>query len=341
MSSCSGTVFAVDEETGSVRWTYDTSQDGSPAQFHADPVTTSGLLIVASDVRPQGYLYAFDLSSGLVRWKVAMDGGVAAKVLLDGDRVLVLELAGKVTEVALQTGRVLWRTPGPEGVRGTFSGDAALNAGRLFVPWGPGWIDSIDSETGRLLWRRRVHAVLNTSIALFDGEVLVGTMDGRILRLAPETGKLFGPFDPAPSGGAFFGSSRASGPLFTRSRGCCNGARADRTDITVLALLPQTVVGKSSLEVLLGGAALDAQAIVGPRRGDRGLQRQGPRTRHLEWRRTRTLDAPRHAQRTRSLQGSPPGWDSRRKALRVALGMPPRDCRQKWQRVHSTAAFPP
>ncbi len=187
--------------------------------------------MIGSDVRPRGYLYAFDTSSGRLRWKVAMDRGTAGRVLHLGDQALAVALGGEVIAVDLETGRVVWRAAGPEGVRGSFSGDATLHAGKLFVPWGPGWVDSIDARTGRLLWRRHVDAALNTSATLFDDEVVVGTADGRILRFAPRTGKRLGSFDPDPPGGAFFGA-------LVPTRRCLVGLQASGTTDELTELTP-------------------------------------------------------------------------------------------------------
>ena len=62
--SCPGSYFAVDRASGEVRWSYDTSQDGTTAQFHGDALITDELVVVGSDAQPMGQLYAFDRASG-------------------------------------------------------------------------------------------------------------------------------------------------------------------------------------------------------------------------------------------------------------------------------------
>ena len=150
-------------------------------------------------------MYGLERSTGWARWKVHVSGGIAAQVLRHRDVALTVALGGTVRAVELASGRPIWQTEGPEGVAGTYSGDPTIHDGNLFVAWRRGWMDSVDAATGEVLWRRRIDATLNTSAALFRGEIVVGTLAGRIIRFDPETGAVLGGFDPGQKGGAFYG----------------------------------------------------------------------------------------------------------------------------------------
>lgn len=209
VGSCAGTYLALDEASGEVAWSYDTSRDGPAAQFHGDALITEELVVVGSDARPMGQLYAFDRASGRLRWRIPYPGGVAAELHRFGETVLVVAVAGEVWAVELATGYPIWTFEGaPEASRGTLSLDPALAGDRLLVPWRSGQVDAFEAATGRHLWRRDLEAPLNTSAAVAGGELVVGSLDGRLYRLSPETGEVLGSFD---AGGAPYGDLTVAG----------------------------------------------------------------------------------------------------------------------------------
>jgi outer membrane protein assembly factor BamB len=193
VGSCAGSFLALDRTTGEVAWSHGTSEDGPSAQFHGDALITEGLVVVGSDAQPMGQLYAFDRTSGEPRWKIPFPGGVAAELHRHGDTVLAVAVGGEVWAVDLATGYPLWTfEEAPEEARGSLSLDPALASGRLFVPWRPGVVDALDATTGERLWRRDLDTALNTSALVFGGELVVGSQNGRLHRLSPETGEALG-----------------------------------------------------------------------------------------------------------------------------------------------------
>jgi outer membrane protein assembly factor BamB len=193
IGSCAGSYLALDRATGEIAWSHDTSQDGPSAQFHGDALVTEELVVVGSDARPMGHLYAFDRASGEVRWKIPFPGGVAAELHRYGEAVLAVAMGAEVWAVDLATGHPLWTfEDAPEAAQGARSLDPALAGDRLLVPWRSGAVDALDAATGRHLWRRDLEATLNTSAAVFGGELVVGSQDGRLHRLSPETGEVLG-----------------------------------------------------------------------------------------------------------------------------------------------------
>ena len=188
-------------------WRYDTFEEGPPAEFHGDFLLTEGLVIGGSDSPSSGFIYAFEDTSGRVRWKLPVPGGVGSRVHRHGDLVLAVSLRGAVLGVQLEDGSLRWRAEGPATeAQYLHAGDSALARGQLFVPWRPGLVDAFDADTGELLWRRELAARLTTSAALFGGELVVGTQAGELLRLDPASGELLGAFDPGDPGGILYGN---------------------------------------------------------------------------------------------------------------------------------------
>ncbi|HUF79218.1 MAG TPA: PQQ-binding-like beta-propeller repeat protein, partial [Thermoanaerobaculia bacterium] len=198
IGSCAGSFLAVDRASGEVAWSYDTSQDGPTAQFHGDALITDELVVVGSDAQPMGQLYAFDRATGDARWKIPFPGGVAAELHRHGDSVLAVAVAAEVWAVDLATGYPVWTfEEGPQEARRALSLDPALAGSRLFVPWRSGTVDALDAATGERLWRRDFESALNTSALVIGGEVVVGSADGRLYRLIPETGEVLGSYATA------------------------------------------------------------------------------------------------------------------------------------------------
>lgn len=198
VGSCAGGFFALDRATGEVAWTYDTAQDGPAAQFHGDALVTEELVVVGSDAHPMGHVYAFDRESGEARWKIPFGGGVVTELQRHGGTALAVAFSGEVMALDLATGFPHWvYEDAPEEALASRGGDPGLAGGRLFVPWRPGVVEALDAATGERLWRRDLGAELNTSALVVGGELVVGSEDGHLHRLSPETGEVLGSFATA------------------------------------------------------------------------------------------------------------------------------------------------
>lgn len=211
VGSCGGAFYAVNAHTGGVVWSHDTGLDGALGQFHGDALVTDDLVVVGSHSRRRGFLYAFDQTSGAVRWQIPFEGGVEGQVHRYGETALTVAASGEVVAVDLASGTLRWRLQLPKVERAGWDGDPVLVSGRLVVPWRSGPVDAVHAATGEHLWRYDSGSPLDTSAAQFEGEVLVGTRNGRLLRLHPETGKLRGDFDHGVPGGALYGDLLPAG----------------------------------------------------------------------------------------------------------------------------------
>jgi outer membrane protein assembly factor BamB len=183
-ASCSGKLFALDRERGEVRWSFDTG-----ATFHGEPVVASGLLVIPSDA---GFVYAFDLASGEVRWKSAVPPpGVLSDLVRAGPTVAGLDGAGQLFSLDLATGALRWLFP-PEGVpverprvrTPLAAADRILFAGSL------GEVYAVDALSGEPIWKRELGTAVSTGLALAGEAAVVGTEDGRLLRLALTDGSV-------------------------------------------------------------------------------------------------------------------------------------------------------
>jgi outer membrane protein assembly factor BamB len=78
IGSCAGTFYAFDKRTGKVRWSYNIHQDADQTSFHGNPLITDQLVLIGTDKSCAsggiGHVYAFDRSTGTVRWKYRTAG---------------------------------------------------------------------------------------------------------------------------------------------------------------------------------------------------------------------------------------------------------------------------
>lgn len=199
LGACPGSFFALDAAKGTVEWTHDTADDGAPANFHGDPLVTDELVVVGADSTTEAHLYAFERDDGAVRWKLPFPGGVAVQVHRYGNTAVTVAANGEVVAVELETGTPAWLVEAPEEVTDApVRKDPALHDGRLLVARHPGWVHAYDVTTGELLWHRDLGGRINTAVAVFDGQVVVGTANpegGALVRLDPRSGDVLGTRD--------------------------------------------------------------------------------------------------------------------------------------------------
>lgn len=189
IGSCNGVVHAIDRRTGQARWTYNALQDaGKRAEFHGNPVAANDLIIFGSDDRNPGgigHLYAFEQTTGKVRWKYRAGAGVMADVVRDGDRLYAVTLQDELVCLDLSNGQPRWTfASGWVDERMTnVMATPAVTEGRVIFGGRNGAVHAVDATTGRLVWKREVGAPVVTPVVIADGAAYFGTFDQRIHRL--------------------------------------------------------------------------------------------------------------------------------------------------------------
>lgn len=100
-----GRVIALDKDTGRLLWEFK-AQSGSPGPC----VTWKDYAIFGSE----DALYALDVGSGKLRWKVEIKGylGRPAGITVAGDHVAVVASKGSLHLVQAETGKVIWKKDG-------------------------------------------------------------------------------------------------------------------------------------------------------------------------------------------------------------------------------------
>ena len=186
VGSCAGSVYAFDRMTGKPIWRYDTKADGSPAQFHGEPLILGKRVVIPSDSEPKGHLYSFDVASGDLLWKLPFDRGVAATPLLVNGRIVVVSAQGEVVAVEPTRGNVVWH----EALAGAYALSPAYAAKRVFVADNVDKVLALDAATGATKWRTTVAARPNTALVVVGRTLVIGTADGYLNWIALDSGKV-------------------------------------------------------------------------------------------------------------------------------------------------------
>jgi outer membrane protein assembly factor BamB len=206
VGSAGGYLHALDALTGEERWRYEAG-----AAVHGSPAVLDGV-VYATDLAST--LHAVDARDGSRVWAVRTgetlpfpwghesgDIWCSSPVLaaVDGRAAVYFGAGdGRLYAVDARSGEVLWTLSTDGRIRST----PAVADGRVVVGGSDGVVYAADALTGRLLWRHETEGAtlrsaefgfdrrtIQSSPAIADGRVHVGTRDGTIYTLDLGTGR--------------------------------------------------------------------------------------------------------------------------------------------------------
>lgn len=193
VGSCSGTFYALNKATGQLRWSYDIVKDGKQRSFHGNPLIAGDLILIGTDQACDpdsiGHVYAFERSTGRVRWKYKSTS-VPTDIVQVGSKIYFGSFQDRWSAVTLQNGALSW-----EFSTGMSNPDCILvrspvtDERHVYITGLDGIIYSFDALSGRIIWKRKLPAVPSTALVLKDKSLFVGTSDKRIHRVNSQTGE--------------------------------------------------------------------------------------------------------------------------------------------------------
>lgn len=189
-------IRALDKRTGQVKWAYDIRRDGEQWSFHGDPLVTDDVLIIGTD-GTMGHVYAFEKSTGLVRWKYKVPQyGVASDVLRLGHNLYAVTLGDELLCLDLETGKLNWSfhsTFASKDFR--WSSTPAIASERVYFGGLDGIIYAADAQSGKLIWKKDLDGRVTTSIAVRQRDLYVGTAKRHIYRIDTDSGNILSDFE--------------------------------------------------------------------------------------------------------------------------------------------------
>jgi outer membrane protein assembly factor BamB len=192
IGSCAGNFYAINKNTGQLRWSYDIRKDGKQQSFHGDPLVTGDLILIGTDrsCDPEGvgHVYAFERDGGQVRWKYRSTS-VPTDIIQINSSVYFGSFQDNWSSLDLNTGSLNWNfSTGATNKECDPPKAPVTNGNRLFIVGQDGVIYSLDVSSGRVSWKLKLSAAPSTGLALRDETIYVGTDDDRIYRLNADTG---------------------------------------------------------------------------------------------------------------------------------------------------------
>lgn len=203
IGSCSGNFYALDKNTGRVRWSYNIKQDGDQTSFHDDPLVAGDSIIIGTDAGSQGHIYAFDRATGKVRWKYLVrtadleDFGVVSDFVRKGDAVYAVAKGDDLLCLDLATGKVRWHFASSFDRRHTaWENSPAVDGDTILFDGQDGFVYALDAQSGKLIWKTNLRSRALTSPVIIGDSFYVGSAT-QFYRLRANDGKIVSTF-PIP-----------------------------------------------------------------------------------------------------------------------------------------------
>lgn len=179
-----GNLYALNRNTGDVRWTF-------TAEPFGDVALAGDLVYVAHDVGDvNSRLYAVDRVTGEERWRYdagPIQGGMAAT----DDLLVFRSPEGLLIGIDARTGEERWRTEvATEGGSST----PALAGGMAYAGSDEGTFTAVDAANGEIAWQVDTGDLWNGTAVVVDGIAYIGggldSTDGFLNAYDAETGEL-------------------------------------------------------------------------------------------------------------------------------------------------------
>lgn len=168
LGSSDGSVYAIEEEDGTLRWAFATG-----AEVWSPPTVADGMVYFGS---LDHTVYAVDVDSGEEAWRYTTGGGVSGRPLVDGGRVFVGSFDQRLYALDAETGAPVWSAPF-RGDQWFWSG-AASDGESVYAGTLNGTLYALDRETGAQQWSASVDGAIVAPLLLLDESIVVATDDG-------------------------------------------------------------------------------------------------------------------------------------------------------------------
>lgn len=178
--------YALDAKTGAKKWQWSNGASSrmlSPAACY--PVATNGRIFI---VAPDRYMTVLQADNGTLIWRKKMEEyRVRESIGLSSDRSLVYAktMDGQLIGISTtaQDMEVEWKSSlqlpyelAPTAI--------IENNETIFVPSNSGLLSAVNRQSGKVVWQHKIsNCLVNPILALKKNQIIVSTMDGRIVNL--------------------------------------------------------------------------------------------------------------------------------------------------------------
>jgi len=173
-----GNVYALDAESGAVRWIFETGH-----RVWATPLIVSDVVYIGSLDR---HLYALSLSNGEERWRfpaegVPAEGAFASTPALRDDTLFIGAFDDHLYAIDAHTGEERWHFAGENW----FWGSPVVYNDTIYAADVNGNVYAVNIETGKQIWRQSLNASVRAGLALTEdgSKLFVGSQEGALYAL--------------------------------------------------------------------------------------------------------------------------------------------------------------
>jgi outer membrane protein assembly factor BamB len=172
-----GLVYALDSETGAVRWKHDT---GSPV---VAPATFSAGSVFVGNLR--GEFFSLNAATGEKNWMVAFGGSIFGGAAVAEDRVIAGSTGGRVSALDVSAGTTLWSVDLGEVVN-----SAPLVSGEyVYVGTLKKKLYGLNLRDGATVVRQEVEGRIKTTPTVGLGRLFVASDERWIMAFSGENGQ--------------------------------------------------------------------------------------------------------------------------------------------------------
>jgi outer membrane protein assembly factor BamB len=194
-------MYAFEESTGEVLWSFDVSIDGA-SQFHGNPIIVDSLILFGTDegLMESGALYCLNRRTGALVWKSLGHSGVGSDPAFDGDSLIyIVTRDDTLLAVSIMSGESVWSFhTGWQRIE-DYEYSSRVEAPRLVSS--PVVVDrqvviigrdsslySLETKTGQLAWSVPLGATSTSLLVSNEGSLVLGLSDYTLTTIDPDSG---------------------------------------------------------------------------------------------------------------------------------------------------------
>ena len=203
IASCTGSIVALDIETGRELWTYDVDA-GYGRQFHGNPVIYEGTIWFGTDqgfAGQEGSLFGIDVENGSLVAHTLIHPGLPSDLRRYKNTLVGVTLDDRLVSFSIESGKLKWEAAGtwtynPDQITHedlrlpklasscVVIGDRACYAGR------DGVLRGVDVKSGTVTWANDLGAIITTQPCVIEGDVVVGTEQHELVYCDAQSGDM-------------------------------------------------------------------------------------------------------------------------------------------------------
>ena len=205
-------IYAVNEFSGEHIWDFSTGRSTGLESYSSPSVAEGMVFFGSAAVSSRGRVYAFNASTGELRWNYTIDGrsvgsspAVSDGIVFIGSDMFYLDQTvtapGRIYALNISTGELMWNysaqslctTLGDEtGVGETYPcsifSSPAVFGGMVFFGSNDNYIYALNKSNGNLIWNYSTNDDVRSSPAVAYGKIFIGSMDGKVYALNMSNG---------------------------------------------------------------------------------------------------------------------------------------------------------